>query len=234
MSETIIYPSLYAIDTMGRKRLWYMMQEGPKHCTVSGLVDGDKVTSAWTICKPKNTGKANATTAEEQANAEILARYKKRKKEGYAEEGEEPTFFIAPMLAKKYTDRLRFIVKDNQFLTPAYAQPKSDGIRCVGTAQGLYSRTGERIVSCKHIEEEVAALCKEHGVVVDGELYNHAYKNDFEELASLIRKTESVNEEHWKKTEAVIQYHVYDCIIPDSPAPFSERYEHLFKAVRCV
>ena len=105
----ITYSELYALDTSGRLRVWYMQREGERHRSVSGLVDGKKIESAWTTCNAKNVGRANATTPEEQAIAEVEAAYKKRKKEGYAEEGQEPRVFIQPMLAEKYQDRLRFI-----------------------------------------------------------------------------------------------------------------------------
>jgi ATP-dependent DNA ligase len=52
----------------------------------------------------------------------------------------------------------------------------------------------------KAIEE----LGLKQDIVLDGELYNHDYKNNFEELTSFIRNPEP------KDGHEVVQYHVYD------------------------
>jgi len=68
----------------------------------------------------------------------------------------------------------------------------------------LWSRTRKPINSVPHI---VNAINKINSVLVnrlDGELYNHDYHNNFEELVHFIRQ-----EEYLEGSE-VIQYHVYD------------------------
>lgn len=71
------YETLYTQDTLGNTRIWYMVQNGSKYRTVSGLIDGEKVESDWSTAEGKNIGKKNETSASEQAKLEILAKYKK-------------------------------------------------------------------------------------------------------------------------------------------------------------
>ena len=61
-------------------------------------------------------------------------------------------------------------------------------------------------------------------MVLDGELYNHDLKNDFEQLVSIIRKTKPTDEDIFK-SEQTIQYHVYDIFIKDMKC--YDRYLHL-------
>ena len=74
-------------------------------------------------------------------------------------------------------------------------QPKLDGVRCViqynlDTARvTAYSRTGKEWKNIEHILEELYPFFMEYpNVILDGELYNHDLKNDFEKIISLVRK----------------------------------------------
>ena len=52
---------------------------------------------------------------------------------------------IKPMLAHKYNpDKADY---------PAYIQPKLDGVRCVFTRDGAYSRTGKEFKNVDHIKK---------------------------------------------------------------------------------
>jgi len=87
---------------------------------------------------------------------------------------------ITPMLAKVYNpDQAHF---------PYLAQPKLDGVRCIGTYDGLFTRTGKAIEGFTEIEAEVKALihCNPEILAVDGELYCHSMK--FDEISGIVRK----------------------------------------------
>jgi len=109
---------------------------------------------------------------------------------------------IKPMLAHKYNpDKADY---------PAYIQPKLDGVRCVFTKDGAYSRTGKEFKNVDHIKESLKNVFLENpSLVLDGELYNHGLKDDFEKIISLVRKTKPT-EEHRQQAAELIQYHVYD------------------------
>ena len=111
---------------------------------------------------------------------------------------------IKPMLAHKYNPE-----KANY---PAYIQPKLDGVRCVFTKNGAYSRTGKEFMNVDHIKNELKPVFKKYpNLVLDGELYNHELKDDFEKIISLVRKTKPT-QEHRDEAEKLVQYHIYDTI----------------------
>ena len=109
---------------------------------------------------------------------------------------------IKPMLAHKYNpDKADY---------PAYIQPKLDGVRCVFTKDGAYSRTGKEFKNVDHIKKALKNFFNTNPTfILDGELYNHGLKDDFEKIISLVRKTKPTNE-HKQEAAELIQYHVYD------------------------
>lgn len=179
------------------------------------------------VTKGKNKGKINATNAVEQAMAEAQAKWEKQKKKGYVEsidgaKADETddliTGGVVPMLAQKYSEQ------GHKIKYPCSVQPKLDGIRCVAIIKDgectLWSRTRKPITSCPHIVAELeAAFASDGEIILDGELYNHEMKADFEKIVSLVRQEEP-GEGH-----EIVQYHVYD-VINDS-MPFKDRTEVL-------
>ena len=109
---------------------------------------------------------------------------------------------IKPMLAHKYNpDKADY---------PAYIQPKLDGVRCVFTKDGAYSRTGKEFKNVDHIKKDLKVVFDRYpNMILDGELYNHGLKDDFEKIISLVRKTKPT-QEHRDEAEQLVQYHMYD------------------------
>ncbi len=237
MTDIIQYPDLYKLDSNGRRRQWRIEREGPLYRTVAGLENGSLVVSQWTTAKVKNAGRSNASTPETQAEIEAEAAYEKKRKEGYAAEGEKPREFFQPMTAKVYTDRLHMLtgLEPDTFKYTMYSQPKMDGIRSPAPGGSLFSRTGERFISCPHLEIELRGISERYGAVMDGELYNHELRDDFEEIASLVRKEKDLTVEDFAKTEKIIQFHAYDCYFPKEPKLlFSERHVRLLEILDTV
>jgi len=111
---------------------------------------------------------------------------------------------IKPMLAHKL-DESRIDFK--KFI---YMQPKLDGVRCLFTKDGAFSRTGKQFMNVQHIEKELQEFFKQHpAMVLDGELYNHDLKDDFEKIISLVRKQKPTDEDR-SEARRLTQYHVYD------------------------
>lgn len=224
------YPPLYKRDTKGKVRMWRMEvgsnDDGSAgHRTVAGLEDGEKVTSGWKVVRGKNTGKANATTDVEQAHAEVVAKYTKQRDRGHFDSVSDIDSFemFKPMLADDYAKRgVDFTGVD------VYAQPKLDGMRCLARSDALWSRGFKEIVSAPHIYEALARIRERFpDLILDGELYNHELKHDFEKLMSLCRKTKPTEEDLAESAEK-IEYHVYDLYNPNRPdMSFWERYELL-------
>ena len=201
---------LYKIDTTGKTRIWWIEYDEEKFRTHSGIDGGKIVVSGWQYPTAKNVGRANETTVAEQVLFEVEAEYTKKQNQGKY----HPTVSAANvgakfhecMLADKYDPK-----KHNKF--PYYSQPKLDGIRCLISKDGMQSRSGKPIVSCPHILEALDPFfAKYPDVVLDGELYTHSLRDNFEKIVSLVRKTKPTMKDYIE-TSNLVQYHVYDAIM---------------------
>ena len=114
---------------------------------------------------------------------------------------------IKPMLAHKVNEnRIDFSEK-------VFIQPKLDGVRCIFTKNGAYSRTGKEFHNLQHIKIDLEKFFEDQpNAVLDGELYNHDLRDDFEQIISLVRKQKPTDEDRLN-AHKLIQYHVYDTII---------------------
>lgn len=225
MTKTL--PTLYSKTSKGGIEQWSVWVEGDKLFTEHGLVGGKLQTSSKTI-KGKNLGKSNETTPEEQAEKQALAEWTKQKsRKGYTEDfakaqagGNDGAGGLRPMLAKKWTEH------GDKVLYPIYVQPKLDGIRCIAIVNAdrtvtLWSREQKEFKAPTKIAEQIAAMNLPPGTILDGELYNHELRSDFEKIASCTRKPYPASDEE----QALIQYHVYD--LPSQDGHFGTRYVKL-------
>ena len=132
-----------------------------------------------------------------------------------------------PMLAYPVSD------KPVDYKSVVYMQPKLDGVRCLiqaekkfvtesrkhhGTAKifktvvTAYSRNGNEWKNINHILKELEPFFMEYpDVILDGELYNHDFKDDFESIISMVRKTKPTDEARTESAKHV-QFHCYDVI----------------------
>ena len=109
-----------------------------------------------------------------------------------------------PMLAHKF-DESRV-----DWSQPVYIQAKLDGVRCLFTKDGAYSRTGKHFKNLAHIELALIPFFKQNpDVILDGELYNHKLKNDFEKIISLVRKQKPTADDRLD-AQHLVQFHCYD------------------------
>ena len=108
--------------------------------------------------------------------------------------------------------------KPIDYSKPTFIQPKLDGVRCViqyDKEYGVkaYSRTGKPWLNIDHIRMELWDFFQKHpNVILDGELYNHDLKKDFEKIISLVRKTKPTDEDRLESAEKV-QFHCYATIM---------------------
>jgi DNA ligase-1 len=207
MTETR-FPRLYKKTSTGKIQEWDIKVHGNHVITTHGYEGGAKQTGEDVIHEGKNIGKKNATTPETQALAEAQSRWElKKTKNGYAETVEaaqagetEHEGGIFPMLAKSFA-------KDGSKITfPCAVQPKLDGIRCIAVIDdgkvSLWSRTRKPIDGLLHIHAALTELFPVGQHVLDGELYNHALKDEFERIVSAVRGG--------KNHVELVEYHIYD------------------------
>ena len=208
-------PTLFSRTSTGAVQQWTVQIDGNKFRVESGQTDGKKVLSEWTVCEPKNVGRANATTAEEQAVSEAQSKWEKKVKLGYTTDVskiDSSTSFVEPMLAKNYDDYRDKMDWDEGVIV----QNKYNGVRCVATFEGgevvLKSRKGESWVSVPHINKDLEKFFEDYpSAVLDGELYSYDYRQKLNELVKLVRKTKNISSEDLKKSEEMVRFYVYDC-----------------------
>jgi DNA ligase-1 len=227
---------LYKKDSKGVIREWQMEREAYITRTITGIKGGKKITSEWTIHPEVNIGKSNYKSNLAVAEEYRLAAYKQKiEQDHYVEtlsDIDKENEYFDPMLCSQYEPGMNIPV-------PFSIQPKLDGIRCIAKADGLWTRNGKRIVSCPHIMEELKPFfAKAPWLILDGELYNHDYKNDFNTITSLTKKLKPTTKD-LKNSSDVIEYHIYDS--PSFSGGFEKRFEsfrnfnkHKFKMIKLV
>lgn len=168
---------------------------------------GGEVTSRITPVKPKNVGRANETTALEQAHLEMVSRAKKQRDKGYVDSVAEAEEFVsvAPVLAT-VLEKVKLSEED---FYHAYLQPKLNGHRCLYREGQLWSRGG-KLIELPHILEAIHAQGLSESEL-DGELYIHGMP--LQEIGSLIKRPREESEQ--------VEYHIYD---RPAPTAFTPRY----------
>ena len=106
--------------------------------------------------------------------------------------------------------------KPIDYSKPVFIQPKLDGVRCLiqydNGVVTAYSRTGKVWKNIDHITWNLYKFFDKHpNIVLDGELYNHDFRDDFEQIISMVRKTKPTAEARIKSRENV-QFHCYDIV----------------------
>lgn len=225
------FQKLYKKTSTGALQEWSIWTEGNTIKVLWGQTDGAKQETSEVIKEGKNLGKRNQTTPEEQADLEAKAKWElKKKKNLYVDDpnaamaGEVDEEMveggITPMLAHRYDQH------GHKISWPAYLQPKLDGHRCIAVIENntvsLWSRTRKLITGVPHIISQLEVLAKQYkqDLILDGELYSHQNRENFEELTSFIRQ------ETPKPGCEMVEYHIYD--LPSaSKNKFSDRFKQL-------
>jgi len=137
-----------------------------------------------------------------------------------------------PMLAYPVSDK-PINYKDKIFM-----QPKLDGVRCVIQYEGkssvdprvvAYSRTGKQWKNIEHICMQLKPFFQKYpDVILDGELYNHDLRDNFEKIISLVRKQKPTAEDRLDALN-LTQFHCYDII--DETLPFDQRCEFISESL---
>ena len=202
---------IFKRGTDGKIRQWNFIVEGNKWAVLSGLMGGTPTQSKWTTAKPKNVGKSNATTAEQQAMAEGVAKREEKLRSEYrANIADLDSVPRGPMLAATYAGNL-------DFAKGVWCQPKLDGIRALITSSGALTRSLQPHTNVGHIMKMLQPVFDMYpAMTIDGELYNHDHKDNFNKLIRMVRKVD-LDADLKREVETTLQNHIYDAISPGSP-----------------
>ena len=133
---------------------------------------------------------------------------------------------IKPMLAYK-VDK-----KPVDWSEKVYMQPKLDGVRCViklgdNNEVQAFSRTGKPWLNIAHITNSLHYFFTQHpDIILDGELYNHDLRDDFNKIISLVRKTKPTPSDR-DEASKLVQFHCYDYIETILNENYSYRMDQL-------
>ena len=119
-----------------------------------------------------------------------------------------------PMLAYPVSD------KPINYEDKVFMQPKLDGVRCLiqydkKTGVTAWSRTGKQWKNIHHITSSLEKWFESNKTtVLDGELYNHDLRDDFETIISLVRR-QTPDDIDMLESRDLVQFHCYDIIHPN-------------------
>ena len=228
--------TLYKRDKKGKVRAWTIEHDAVSYWTISGIhPDGKMTKTAPTFVEQKNVGKANETSLEQQVLLEVASKIQYQIDQGFTYEipSEEKRFEVS--LVNKYQDR----IEKNKLDFPYFVEPKLDGVRCyikmVDGVIRMFSRKHKEFVACPHIatNEFVTKFFEMYpDAILDGELYNHELKDDFNKIVSLVKKSKPKAED-LEESAKLVQYHCFDSYYPSEPELFySKRKERLGNLAR--
>jgi len=204
-------PTLYKRGSTDAIQQWTIEIDGPKYRTIAGQQGGKLTITEWTNCEPKNTGRSNETTEEEQALIEAKAKWKKKSEKGYVQSVSDvdKSGFMQVMLAQNYADR----VDEIDFDKGVVVSPKLDGVRCIVNKDGMWSREGKSLLAgSPHIHKILSPLfAADPALKLDGELYQHQFKENFDKIISLVKQQKPTPAE-LEESARLVQYWIFDCV----------------------
>lgn len=171
-------PDLFARDSKNRIKQWCIEVGEAMYITRNGLLNGT-LDSNTTFCSSKR-----GTTAQEQAEKEAIARWKKQHKKGYRE-----TIELAdaapkrPALCQDYKDN------SHKLIFPVRTGPKLNGMRVMAVLEDGkyvgYSRELNDVPIPTHIQKHLQQMPYLPNVI-DGEFYVHGMH--LQDIISLVKR----------------------------------------------
>ena len=208
------FPRLYKPTKTGATQICDISVEGANVLTTFGQLDGKLQTSIDT-CSPKNVGRANATTAEQQAILEAQSKFAKKVKSGYSETPSSTPTVQLPQKVKNYRDD-KHLVK-----FPCYVLPKFNGVN--GTywllpdgSLKLTSRGGDELPPIPHLESYIRKKMKDACTTcLNGELFIKG--ESLQNITSAVKKPKELSKQ--------LEFLVFE--FPLINTPFSEKVQYL-------
>ncbi len=200
------HKTLYKLNTNGSTQVWSIYCNDTSYWSVASKLNGKEITNEPTMVKAKGKN-----TVAEQVIADVESKIRKKRDKKYVDDvkdihkADENLIGYTAMLAHKYRDH------GHKIVFPCVMQRKLNGIRCLSTKDGFFSRGRKQFSSCQHIQDELKPFFKKYpNARLDGELYTHEYKEEFEMICHSVKKTAEKATENDLELQKKMQYHVYD------------------------
>lgn len=121
--------------------------------------------------------------------------------------------------------------KKTDFTSKTFIQPKLDGVRCYITKDGAFTRNHKPLFTVDHIKAKLAPFFVDYpNIILDGELYNHSLKKDFEKIISLVKKTKPTQADI-QEAAKMVQFHNYDLFSGYAPEALFEHRTGLIEVI---
>ena len=216
-------PKLFKKTSTGAIQTWCIWTEGNVIKTAFGQLDGKIQETSDTINEGKNTGRSNATTAEQQAELEARSYFDKKKQKNYVEDLSRAKNDETDIPSENGIDVIlahTYAKQGHKIKYPAYIQKKFDGLRCIAIVDNgvatLWTRTRKPIYGLPHIQRELERMFPDHHYIFDGEGFTTELV--FEDILSYARQEEP------KNGCEQVEYHIYDLV---NGNPYKERLAEL-------
>jgi len=230
-------PVLFKRTSKGQIQTWQITaHDDGTYRTEEGIKGGTITTSAPHTCEPKNTTRANATTAAQQAVIEAQAKWDKKLKTGYTQDEAEVdnVAFKRPMKGYKWREQAK------NAKPPFDLQDKLNGVRYQAEVDASRSTGGEVFHTTPHIRQALAPLFEAYPTLfLDGEGYNREWGyakqlNRLTELLNVTIKPKDLTPELLADSEKHVTFWVFDAYGFEGitkNTPWRERYAALKKLI---
>ena len=214
-------PRLYKPTKTGAIQICDISVSGAVVSTTFGQLDGKLQTSTDT-CSPKNTGRSNETTAEQQAILEAQSKFAKQVKSGYSQELTSTPTVQLPQKVKTYQDNKHLVSYS------CYATPKYNGLN--GTywllpdkTLKLTSRGGDELPPIPHLEPTILKMMEHFKTTcINGELYISG--ESLQNITSAVKKP--------KELSKSLEFIPFE--LPLVSAPYKDKVALLIKYIPIV
>ena len=214
-------PRLYKSTKTRAIQICDISVSGAVVSTTFGQLDGKLQTSTDT-CSPKNVGRANSTTAEQQAILEAQSKFAKKVKSGYSQELTSTPTVQLPQKVKTYQDNKHLVSYS------CYATPKYNGLN--GTywllpdkTLKLTSRGGDELPPIPHLEPTILKMMEHFKTTcINGELYISG--ESLQNITSAVKKP--------KELSKSLEFIPFE--LPLVSAPYKDKVALLIKYIPIV
>jgi len=208
-------PLLYKKAKTGKITQCLIYTEGATVITETGYIDGVQTKHTYDAL-PKNPGRSNATTAEQQAIVEAQAKHVKNLKSKYVTDPSGETTQRLPRKVGTYQDLFVSDKTMEKLNTTFYVENKYNGVNGTyrGTSLELTSRGGEQFPLIEHQTYSIIDVMEHFGLPsINVEQYIHGMH--LQDIQSAVTKTNSDS----SKLVAVI------FAFPDTPGDYESHIE---------